>query len=233
MSYDFSLLVPYKHDNYGPREDNWQYCWRWWQNFGASVDLEICIGQDDSADFNRSKARNNAFQKSTKDLIVIADADTVVDSIVLGKGMQAVVEDKAPWYIPYKWYYNLSAEYSEIIKDDESLRKPDPKEKDFSYEHKILSWAGILIMKREAYEAIGGYDERFERWGHEDLAFRVKLDAEWGKHQRPDEGGAYHFWHPINKGETFNSPSEKRNRALFNKEYAIKYEWKDERYRQA
>ncbi len=228
MSYDVSLIVPFRHDDWGYRENNWWTCWRWWNTHGPK-DIEICVSDDDGEEpFNRSRARNKAIEQSHGDILVIADADTLVDHVGLTKAIEKVGDGKAPWVIPYNWYYNMSKEYTDLLNASEKPGAPDPKAKEFSFEHKILSWAGILVVPRTAALSIGGYDERFEGWGHEDVAFRIKLDAEWG-HPRRTDGNAYHYWHPINKKETFNSPSELANRRLFQVEYVEKYDWKDER----
>lgn len=224
-----SILVPFRPDD-GIREDNWVYCWRWWNRFlPPNEHFEICVGSCEGEDFNRSKARNEAFEKSSADLLIIADADTIPDQIPLAMAIARVRSGEVPWSVPYKWYYNLSTEYSEHVKASADFTKPDTASSLFSYEHKVISWAGVNIVPREAYEKVGGYDERFVGWGHEDVAFRIKLDHEWGHHHRQEAGNAYHFWHPINKNETFNSDSERRNRALFQREYVRKYGWKDER----
>lgn len=220
--------MPYRHDDLGYREKDWFWCWRWWNAFGYK-DTEICVSDDNENEpFNRSRARNNAVAKSSGSILVFADADTVVDQIALAEAVREVANRRAPWVIPYQWYYNLSQEYTDKLHENEKPHRIAETETDFSYEHRILSWAGILVVPREAYDQVGGYDERFEGWGHEDVAFRIKLDAEYGKHTRT-EGNAYHLWHPINPKQTFNSPNELANRRLFVEDYVRKYNWKDER----
>jgi len=224
-----SVLVPYRTEE-TIRIDNWFYCWRWWNAFFPhNYEFEICIGSDNDGDFNRSRARNEAFEKSSGDILIIADADTIVDTEHLSQSIKDVSLEKTPWSIPYADYYNLSREYSDKVKDAFPLHKPSLSDSVFSFEHKVLSWAGINVMPREAYSSIGGYDERFEGWSWEDVAFRVKLDAEWGAHQRPDYGNAYHLWHPIAAGDEFTTQNTKSNRQLFLNEYANRYNWKDER----
>lgn len=230
MSYSVSLVVPYRHDDWGYRENNWWFCWRWWNAFGPK-DIEINVSDDPGASvFNRSRARNQAVEKSTGDILIIADADTLPTQVAITKAVDQVAKQKSPWVIPYEWYYNLSQEYSKSILDKEKVPRVDTDDEEFNYEHKIISWAGILVMPRVAYHAIGGYDERFEGWGFEDNAFRLKLDYEWGMHQRT-EGNAYHLWHPIKKEDEFRYDNEnvRKNRLLYVNEYEKKYGHKDER----
>lgn len=194
-----------------------------------NCDFEICVGSCEGEDFNRSRARNEAFEKSSADTLIIADADTVPDQVQLTIAIAKVRNQEVPWAIPYKWYYNLSEGYSERIKASTTLQKPDPETSDFAYEHKVVSWAGVNIVPREAYEKVGGYDERFVGWGFEDNAFRLKMDNEWGEHCRSEQGNAYHLWHPIAKGDEFTQENTAKNRALYVREYERKYKHRDER----
>lgn len=223
----FSLIVPFKDDE-STRGDNWHWCWRWWHRAVIGRDFEVCLGGDSSDPFNRSRARNNAYSKAKHDTIVIADADTVIDPSSLIKGLSMVSDGIAPWVIPYTTYYNLSEEYSVRLKMADGFLLPNEKDLDFSYEHRILSWAGILILSRDAFDSVGGYDERFEGWGWEDNAFRLKLDMEYGEHQRC-EGNAYHLWHPIAEADKFGAEQTNKNRRLYVSEYESKYNHRDER----
>ena len=51
------------------------------------------------------------------------------------------------------------------------------------------------IMPREAFEAVGGWDERFRGWGGEDYAFARALDTLWGPHKNT-ANDILHLWHP-------------------------------------
>ena len=59
-------------------------------------------------------------------------------------------------------------------------------------------WFGALIqvMPREAFEVVGGMDERFDGgWGGEDVSFLHALDTLYGKHKTMPNG-VIHLWHP-------------------------------------
>lgn len=165
-------------------------------------------------------------ERSSHDVLVIADADTAFDYVPMKLAVEGV--DNAPWIIPYgnNSYYNLTKEYSDILLTRDAL---DPIN-DLEWEFKITSWAGLLVMNKTDFYKVGGYDERFKGWGWEDVAFRVKLDHEIGRHCRISHGRAMHIWHERGNDE-FNSPQELANRKLFDTEYRQKYNWRDERYR--
>ncbi len=217
-----SFIIPWRSgDSF--REESFHYVLKFLDlHFPES---QIAIGEDSSTIFNRSKARNNAFKECNNDIICILDADTIVPSESIH---QAYIDLKSEntWVIPYQDYFNLTQEFSlDIVKSFE----PDkfPAESDFIYDFKILSWAGALFLTKEMYEKVGGYDERFEGWGWEDVAFRIKLDNMIGKHTRCGSYAA-HLWHPRDDSD-FGTEFELKNRKLFDKEYRRKYGWRDER----
>ena len=214
-----SFLIPWNSgDSY--REQSFEYLFNFLlKEFPES---EICVGEDDSEVFNRSKARNNAFEISTNNIICIIDADTIIPPESVFDGINICTKNST-WVIPYYNYFNLTREYSQRFMMSDSL----PLEDELEFDFKILSWAGALILDREMYHKVGGYDERFEGWGWEDVAFRVALDNKIGRHLRC---GSYvaHLWHPRNDAD-FGTEDELKNRKLFDKEYRKKYGWRDER----
>jgi hypothetical protein len=117
------------------------------------------------------------------------------------------------WVIAHSNYYSLTEHYT-----DDLLQKDPAKEDFYSAEYnsnwKMMSQsvAGVLVMPREAYETVRGYDERFLGWGYEDNAFQLDLDKFWGKHDRT-AGSVYHLWH--DPGLNFDDPNVPNNRQLF------------------
>jgi hypothetical protein len=175
--------------------------------------VEIVIGSSEEP-FNRAAARNSAFKASHGDVLLIADADTLfhTDQILTAIEM---VEGKRTWVIPYTWYYNLSEEATEnVLRLDPGETILEPADPDL-WEHKLESWAGLLVMPRAAFEEVGGYDERYELWGFEDNAIRLALDTLWAAHQRLDWGYCLHLWHPAPEVERFGQPHIVANRALY------------------
>jgi predicted glycosyltransferase involved in capsule biosynthesis len=191
----------------------------------SSNDCELVVGYDYEQSMNRSRARNNAFLQAKGEFLVILDADTWVSMDAILDAIQ-LVKDKNTWVIPYQNYYNLTKDFTEkifISKDLSICEDEDNLEFDF----KILSWAGALVLTRDMYNDAGFYDERFRGWGWEDVAFRLKLDNTIGKHLRCGSH-VCHLWHPRGDSD-FNTADEIRNRNLFNKDYALRYGWSDER----
>jgi hypothetical protein len=206
-----SVLFPYRGDD-GPRDRIFGWVLRWWNaNF---PEAEICVGRNFDDPFNRGKARNDAFGQSHGQVVVVADADTVPT----GEGVRAAIADVIEarcWSIPYaeNRYYNLTEQATADVLSW-TTRNAIPEPDEHLWDHKITSWAGCLVIPREAWERVGGYDERFVGWGYEDNAFRVKLDRLWGPHRREDSY-CCHLWHPVAEGSTFDQPEIERNRTIF------------------
>lgn len=68
---------------------------------------------------------------------------------------------------------------------------------------------GLLVVSRDGWDRVGGYDERFVGWGHEDSVFNIALllKAAWDR----IPGSAWHLWHPA---PLKNTLAYSRNRQL-------------------
>jgi len=71
---------------------------------------------------------------------------------------------------------------------------------------------GFLIVAREGWDRVAGFDERFVGWGHEDSSLNIQLllKADWDR----IPGEAHHFWHPEPERKTVNY---RRNRQLLDR----------------
>ena len=186
-------------------------------------ELQIIIGTDGSEPFNRSAARNVGLEKVQTDYVLFADGDTAFDKPAIEAGLQ-MLSRGVPWVIPYGHndYYNLTKTYTDLILDWPLDPLDNPQ-----WDHRIHSWAGLLLARTNDCRNCGGYDERFQGWGWEDVAFMIVMDFKTGRHQRTS-GRAMHLWHPRGDDE-FGSETETWNRKLFDKEYRIPFDWVDER----
>lgn len=212
MTTRFSLLFGYLGDD-GPRDQLFGWVLRWWQtNFPAA---QICLGRNFDSSFHRGKARNDAASWASEEILIVADADTIPDAPAVREGLRRVAGLESKWVLPYDEleYYNLTEGYT---KDFLSLRPEEtalPVFKEGDWDHRLTAWSGCLIMPRIAFEAVGGYDERFVGWGGEDNAFQLALDVMVGQHSRIPGGRIAHLWHP--RGDAgFSQPNWPKNEQL-------------------
>lgn len=205
-----SLLIPFA--TVDPRRQqifDWVLA-RWHALF---PEWEIVIGEDDPEDFNRSRARNNAFEQSTGDLIVISDADTATTASNIQRAVDLIQGLQRPWAIAHDIYYSLTEDFTNrVLAADPGIDLDDLGPWKSNWRMMDKSEAGVLVMPREAYEAVGGYDERFKGWGYEDNAFCHKLNRMWGQYART-QGPMLHLWH--DPGLAFDQPDIGHNLDLF------------------
>lgn len=195
-----SILIPYGPDGgWRDRAFEWNLA-RWKHWFPAA---EICIGEPDewngtAGEFNRPQAINRAAREATGGILVVADADTTFSS-----GFQ-VVDD---WVLP-RSYAKLTEEFTHQL-----LAVPEAVVEPWLFEWEGASWSGLLVLPREAFELVGGFDERFTGWGHDDIAFGVCVDTLYRPHLR-GEYSALHLWHPTPFVDNYGQPNNEVQRLL-------------------
>ncbi len=217
-----SVLIPYRTQNeeYRTRNlkavtDRWCYYidhrvrYEWLDQW---TDYEIVIGRNDDEPFNRGAARNDAFKRSKGSVVILCDADTL---FLNDDAIDSAVECTRvhPWVIPYGKYYNATKSWT----DGYLAQKAEPYAMgiDGSYDHCFLDerTCGLIVMRREAFSIVGGYDERFQGWGYEDNAFASACEGMFRKPHRLSSFDVVHLWHP--RGQDFNQPGIDRNCDLF------------------
>lgn len=205
-----SLLIGYRGDD-GPRDEIFGWVLKWWKLHYPEA--QICIGRNFDEPFHRGKARNDAFEEATGDILIVADADTVPTVYGVDMAIEEILEGRAPWVLPYgqERYYNLTEAATRHVLNGPVMEIPEPPVPEL-WDHKLTSWAGCLVMPRSAWMAVQGYDERFVGWGGEDNAFQIVLDVLHGPHTRIDSY-VCHLWHPRGDAD-FSQPNWPHNRKL-------------------
>ena len=203
-----SLLVPFRTDH-AERERNWRWLEAYWS--AQMPEAEIVMGTDRRRPFCKTHAVNDAFSRSTGDVVAILDADCYISAGTIRTCARRIREardrGRPLWYLPYRRFYRLTEEASlRLLATDPGHPKafPDPpldSELDTPGGISFGHWYGALIqvMPREAFEAAEGMDERFRGWGGEDISFMHAVDKMYGRH-KTFNGPVYHVHHPTIKG---------------------------------
>lgn len=207
MNGRLSFLMPFRTDG-GERHRIFE-----WAHARLEVlfpHAEVIVADDGAEQFSRAGSRNAAAREATGDLFVIVDADTVFSRDQIERAV-FLIDKGAPWVIPYgrTEYYNLNQHASaELLTQPPGIELQPPTD----WDHRVESWAGVLVVPRAAFEQVHGYDERFAGWGGEDNAFRFALDVVAGGHTRLAFENVQHIWHP--RGPDFAGNEWAANRKL-------------------
>ena len=138
--------------------------------------------------FNRSASRNlGARSAGDSELVVVCDADTLVDPVGLVAALGAA--RSGGLHYPQAVVNYLTEAGTELVLAGEVL---DPARIEFSLPS---AHGGCFVILAEQYRAVGGMDERFEGWGFEDNAWFAAARSALGPPTH-HAGVAWHLWHP-------------------------------------
>jgi hypothetical protein len=100
---------------------------------------------------------------------------------------------EAEWVVAYQDYLQLTGrDTRELLTKAPTDRLVRPMRPRWTTDQ---GNAGMLVMTREAFDRVGGYDERFEKWGWEDWAIADALGTlVHGQVREP--GFVLHLCHP-------------------------------------
>jgi hypothetical protein len=203
-----SLLIPWRGD------DPWRLRLKDWvlSRWRALLpQAEICEGSGPAdGPFNRSAAINEAFRKSNGTLLIVADADTAASRMGVRDAIE--IADLGRPMLPYTVYFNLKEpETAALLTKPPEVAINDPQ----CWEHRLEdSVSGVVVLPRAAFDAVGGFDEQFMAWGHEDRAFALALETlakPVGRIAEP----IVHLWHPAPENTRFGNPYMKANGARY------------------
>lgn len=188
-----SVLIPFTSKD-PERKANLDFVAERYRQKGWEVVIGSCAGE-----WSKGAALADAFTKATHDVLVIADADCLLDDPSL---MQAVryVLDGSPWVVPHRRTWRLDAPATRRILSGGPLRPQGAVQR-------AVIGGGVVVCSREAWEAVGGIDARFLLWGGEDLSFGWALSTLVGP-PILGAGKLLHLWHPMHKPRKGTPDSE-------------------------
>jgi glycosyltransferase involved in cell wall biosynthesis len=195
-----SVLVPFVGDG-----DHRSRAWAWleqrWAAIGEVLDtiggfeLVVQDAEGTAGDFRQSWAINRAAERASGDTFVIVDADVALEGGWVYEAVRLVEEGDARWVLP-QLYRQLTPEATEqvLAASPHQWVKADLPA---IWEGDGVSWTGGVVLTREAFDTVGGYETSFGGWAGNDVAFAAALETLWGPLSRLD-GAATHLWHPRN-----------------------------------
>jgi hypothetical protein len=202
-----SLLVPYRADPGSDRAIAWDFCRSWWEQQIPSA--EIVLGTDQGEPFSKTTAVNDAFSRSSGDVLVVADADCILEPEVVQFG--AYLADRhSRLVVPWGSSIRLTKFYTDLLiagKIDIGQAQVSPTDQP---RPEPITAGMIFVIGRDEFKTVQGMDPRFRGWGHEDTAFQMACETLLGKTSIVREGWVVSLHHPRPKvnGSTVWGPED-------------------------
>lgn len=186
------ILVPRRAGN-EPRDATWAFVRGRWQAEHPSWGL--FEGHHDLGPFNRSAAINRAAgladweRDDPWDVAVIIDADVLCDADRVRAGVDMALAT-GRMVLPFDVRRDLNPTGSTMVQRGYSGSWD-------RYVHRTYTEmvSSVVVVTRQLWEAVQGFDETFVGWGFEDNAFAASCETFGGAFVRLP-GELWHLWHP-------------------------------------
>lgn len=162
-------------------------------------------------EFNRANARNLCVANSTKDVVIIIDADNYIDHDQILYGVEMAMIDNSI-VRPFNSIHYLNQDATDrFLTNANSFT---PKYSDYEYmapdSISLKNSGGAYITPKNLWIELSGMDELFTGWGLEDLSFNNKYEHYYGS-QMYINGPNYNLYHPSERTASEKSWDRYRN----------------------
>lgn len=197
------FLVPRRADE-GSRDTLWDHCHKHWSQ--GCPDIPITVGSSPDGPFNRAAAINDAARGSW-DIGVVLDADVLADPAQVYTALERAM-DTGRVTLPYDVFLGLTASMTKrVLAGREGDWTRGVRFRSRTHE------SSIVVIPRTAWDAVGGFDERFVGWGQEDVAFIQSVRVLVGEIDRIG-GPVYHLEHGDRAARGKGTPLYEANQVL-------------------
>lgn len=157
------------------RVDAHNRCHQFWTEHGFTV---LSADSDPTQPFSCSEARNNAAAKAGTDIVILADADTIPDSIdQITAAIDMILTNHADVVWPFSEYVHIDKQWA-LKTGDEFKAAP-------IQQRYANSPGGMIVLRKDTLFDFGGFDERFARgvtesgscFGYDDTSFRLVAET--------------------------------------------------------
>jgi hypothetical protein len=192
-----SVLVPYRTDDGGRRDQALRYTHRWWGEHHP--DWQVVYGTPGDGPWCKATAVRHALAASSGELLVVADADVICPGV--GAAVDAVAGGAA-WAVPHQRVLRLTPAATDQVYAGGPLPEPAaPQRRHPTVRPTVIAEAyrgvvggGMAVLPRRLYERVP-LDPRFVGWGQEDESWGLALTVLAGPPWR-GSGPLWHLWHP-------------------------------------
>jgi len=165
--------------------------------------------------FNKAWGLNVGFKRSSGAVLGFGDADLVTNAARLMACYERC-DSEFEAMKPYDRLIDLTSEESRSVLEGNwninADRKAQPRNREGIGEY-VSFCGGLFLLRRDLYEELGGFDERFLGWGGEDDAMSVKLSRLVKRRGVLQNQIAYHLWHERSVASRYFHSHYKQNLA--------------------
>lgn len=213
-----SILVPFRDEEGSTRLINWQWLEKRWRF--QFPDAELVVGTDpEGIPFSKSIAVNHAYRQATGDVFIIADADSWCEPGHIKRAINYALS-KGVMVVPWVNAYRLTKKHSvQILKMDPATTDPVSQEMRRGIEDYTpapSTAAMVVVITRDDFERVGGFDPRFKGWGAEDVSFALACRTLVGN-TKIMLGESFALWHQrprVNQRRVWEKDNGEHNAAL-------------------
>jgi len=180
-----SILVPYASED-EHRQAARRYVLSWYAHHHPTWEI---IEGDCGGEWSKGRALADAAARASHDILVLADADSVVPADALVDAAARVAAGAA-WVMPHRKVYRLSEAHTARVY---AGAEPQPRDT-CRPPYAGVTGGGITVVSRATWDTVGGIDPRFVGWGGEDIAFGWALETLCGPGVHL-AAPLYHLWH--------------------------------------
>lgn len=195
------------------RDRLWSFARAHWAKILPGVPIIEGHHHPDEGPFSRSAALNRAAELAGAwDVAILIDADVLLDPHAVRDAVERALETGGP-VLAYHERGQLTAAGTQKILDGyrgnwRPLVKLRSNYGGFLYD----ACSSAVVVTRELWDAVGGFDEVFAGWGWEDVAFRIACETTSGLELHKIHATAWHLWHRVSGGNNPEEPTFIANR---------------------
>jgi hypothetical protein len=160
----------------------------------SKLGLPIILADDGSERFNRAGSRNKAAVLGGDwEIGVVVDADCIVPVELLEEAIERAHETSRV-VLPHDRFLELTKTGTDAALEESDIWRWDMIWTNMPGTYRARP-SGAIVFPRRAWDAVGGYDQRFTGWGFEDKAMLWALEDCADGWERI-VGPLWHLWHP-------------------------------------
>lgn len=185
-----AVIVPRDHYPTPERERNWQRVKRHYELNHPT--FQIIEGFCPSIKWVKGAAIADGMSRCSAEVVVIADADVMVDPVALVESV-CWVGSGFPWSMPHRRVFRANTSVTDALCRTDEFQVPHESGLDRSV-YEGAPGGGIVVLRHVMYDAIGGMPMAFQGWGSEDKCLALICDKLIGPCERGD-ADLVHLWH--------------------------------------